>query len=68
MSKTNPSGYGLALEIGYAKALNKMVILVDDRSANDKSFNRYFEICHQTADLVFSSLEESLKFLHTFQI
>jgi hypothetical protein len=38
MEEINPSGYGLAAEIGYAKAMGKLVILVDERSGVDDAF------------------------------
>lgn len=66
MTEDNPSGYGLALEIGYAKAKNKLIILVDDRSKNDLSFKRYFAICHESADIICDSLEEAIKYLESF--
>lgn len=66
MSEDNPSGYGLALEIGYAKAKNKLIILIDDRSKIDRSFSRYFAICHQSADVVCESLDEALEYLKLF--
>jgi len=68
MTEDNPSGYGLALEIGYAKAKSKLIILVDDRSKSDQSFSRYFAICHQSADVVCDSLEEAIDYLKTFII
>lgn len=66
MSSTNPSGYGLALEIGYAKALGKLVILVDERSPIDETFARYFSICHESANITFLSLSEAIQYLQTF--
>jgi hypothetical protein len=33
MENSNPSGYGLSFEIG---ALNKTIILIDERSKNDQ--------------------------------
>lgn len=67
MAEDNPSGYGLALEIGYAKANNKLVILVDRKSEKDELFRKYFAMCHQSADLVFSSLNEALQYIRLFQ-
>ncbi len=63
MERDNPSGYGLALEVGYAKALGKTVILANERSAEDPAFAKYFRIVEHTADCSFSSLEEALAFL-----
>ncbi|WP_412987676.1 nucleoside 2-deoxyribosyltransferase domain-containing protein [Pontimicrobium sp. IMCC45349] len=66
MSEDNPSGYGLALEIGYAKAKNKLIILVDDRSIIDEKFARYFLICHESSNLVFKTLEEAINYIKSF--
>ena len=46
MENTNPSGYGLAFELGIAHAMNKTIILVDERSLYDESFSRYFKMLH----------------------
>ncbi|MFD2969961.1 nucleoside 2-deoxyribosyltransferase domain-containing protein [Sphingobacterium bambusae] len=66
MDEKNPSGYGLALEIGYSKAKNKLVILVDEKSQSDKVFSRYFAICHQSADVVCRSIDEAIGYLQSF--
>lgn len=65
MKEDNPSGYGLALEIGYAKAKNKMIILVDERSREDEVFKRYYSICHESSDVMFDNLEEAIEYLKT---
>lgn len=66
MEKTNPSGYGLSLEIGYAKALGKTIILVDEKSSTNQSFERYFKIVQVSSNVVFCSLNEGIKFLQSF--
>jgi nucleoside 2-deoxyribosyltransferase len=66
MSSDNPSGYGLALEIGYAKAKNKLILLVDERSRDDQTFQRYFAICRNSSNVVFDSLSETIVYLKTF--
>ena len=63
MEKTNPSGYGLAAEIGYACALNKTVILIIE-PGHEK--DRYFQFLKQFADVVYDNLEEGIDFLKTF--
>lgn len=67
MEKTNLSGYGLTLEIGYAKALDKLIILVDERSSTDKQFSQYFRIVQESATVTFNSLEKGLNYLKSFQ-
>jgi hypothetical protein len=68
MSKDNPSGYGLALEIGYAKAMNKLIILVDERSDIDDTFKRYFAICKQSSNVSFETLDEAINYIKSFII
>ncbi|NLD48614.1 MAG: hypothetical protein GX660_15740 [Clostridiaceae bacterium] len=63
MDKNNPSGYGLAAEMGYAKALNKTVIFVLE-PGHEK--DRYFQFLKQFADVVFESLDEGIEYLKTF--
>jgi len=57
MEESNPSGIGLALEIGYAKGLGKFVILVN------QSDNRYYAIVEETADITFSDFKDAVEFL-----
>jgi hypothetical protein len=40
MTEDNLSEYELALEIVYAKAKGKLIVLIDKPSTNDKSFKR----------------------------
>ncbi|MFC1870983.1 hypothetical protein ACFLYF_01070 [Chloroflexota bacterium] len=68
MDKNNPSGYGVSLEIGYAKGLGKTVILIDEKSADDKEFKKYFAIAKETADVYFESLDEGITFLNIFAL
>lgn len=63
MQKENPSGYGLTLEIGYATALGKPIILVDERSDVDNKFGGFFEIVRQSSSIVFNNLTDGIKFL-----
>lgn len=68
LEKENPSGFGLTLEIGYAKALNKTIILVDERSKLDSSFANYFKIVRESASVVFDDFESGLNYLERFSI
>jgi nucleoside 2-deoxyribosyltransferase len=63
MQKENPSGYGLTLEIGYATALSKPIILIDERSFGDTSFKKHFEIVRESSSIVFNNLDEGILFL-----
>jgi hypothetical protein len=66
MDKDNPSGYGLALEIGYAKGLGKTIILVDEKSSKDEGFKKYFALAKESADIYFESLDEGIAYLKSF--
>lgn len=68
MEDTNPSGYGLAFELGIAHALNKTIILVDQKSPNDPVFARYYRILHKPAGVVFSNLSDGINYLKTFSL
>ena len=63
MQKDNPSGIGLTLEVGYAKALNKSIILVDEKSKNDSDFANRFRIVRESATIVFDDLRQGINFL-----
>lgn len=63
LDKDNPSGYGLAAEIGYAKALNKTVILVIE-PGHPKA--RYFEFLMCFADAIYDDLDKAIEYLSNF--
>ena len=60
---SNPSGYGLAAEMGYACALNKTVIFVLE-PGHEK--DKYFQFLKQFADVVYDNLQDGIDFLRTF--
>lgn len=66
MELDNNSGYGLTLEIGYAAALNKTIILVDERSAKDDYFAEKFRIVRESASVVFDNIKDGKNYLKTF--
>jgi hypothetical protein len=61
MEATNPGGYSLALEVGFARALRKEIILVDQIA--DTTVSRYFEMVRQCCNRVFASLDEAIEHL-----
>lgn len=67
LESTNPGGYALALEVGFAKALGKLVIFVDEKSAVDVQRGRYLEMVAETADVSFKSLQEGIDFLDKYR-
>lgn len=58
---SNPGGYALALEIGYAKALNKEIILVEEHASETRE--RYFEMVRFVANKRFNNLQDAIKSL-----
>lgn len=61
MEASNPGGYSLALEVGFAKALGKRIVMVDQ--IVDPSVRRYFEMVRQCSGRVFPTLGEALDYL-----
>lgn len=57
MDHDNPSGYGMSLEIGYALASKKPVILVDEK------LDSRMEIVRQAATFTFGCLESGVDML-----
>jgi len=66
MEGSNPSGIGLSLEVGFARALGKTVILVDERSASDPAFAHRFHIVRETASITLNSLSDGMRVLQSF--
>jgi len=62
MAKNNPSGYGLSVELGCAYALDKFIIFVDCSDVNRK---KYFGMHRVMADVVFTDLNDGMKYLGT---
>jgi len=66
MERTNPSGIGLACELGYAYGKDTTVVLVlEDESKHFK--DRYLQFMEKVSDVRFSSLEDGIRFLSTFE-
>jgi nucleoside 2-deoxyribosyltransferase len=63
MQDTNPSGIGLSLEVGYARALNKLIILIDEKSITDSNFKKYFSLVRETSSIVFENLDDGINYL-----
>lgn len=64
MERTNPSGFGLSAEIGYANSLGKTVVLVLEKGHTIHK-DRHLEFLTCFADYVFDSLPDGVKFLNT---
>lgn len=65
MEATNPGGYSLALEVGFAAALGKRIFLVDQ--VDDPTVKRYFEMVRQCSERVFPTLAEALNHLSSME-
>jgi hypothetical protein len=68
MSSSNPSGFGLSVELGYAYALGKLILFVDEIGGDWRT--GYFGMHRQMATLVCLSLGEAaaqLDFAHDLQ-
>ena len=63
----NPSGYGLSLEAGYAHALGKTIVLVDEKTAADPVTGQRLGMLRTVADVVFTDLDSGIEFLHSLK-
>jgi len=61
---SNPSGYGLSLEAGFAYALGKTIVFVDEKTASDPVAGRRLGMLRSTASVVFDNLDDGIEFLH----
>lgn len=68
MEESNPSGYGLAFELGGAYSLNKTIILVDEKSNDEPTFAKYFKILYKPSGVVFNNLTEGIDYLKKFAV
>lgn len=65
LESSNPSGYGLSVEIGYARALEKFVVLVDEKSRSDTRLEKRLRILQSTASVVFSRFSDGVHYLRS---
>ena len=63
----NPSGYGLSLEVGFAHALSKTIVLVDEKTAADPVTGQRLGMLRTVADVVFVDLDSGIEFLHSLK-
>lgn len=66
MELTNPSGYGLAFELGVAYSLKKTIILVDEKSSEELTFSKYFKILYKPSGVVLNKLSDGIDYLKKF--
>ncbi len=67
LETTNPGGYNLALEVGFARALGKRVIVVDEKSSGSQAVSRQLSMLRSSADVYFESFQEAIAYLGTVE-
>ncbi|MES2478295.1 MAG: nucleoside 2-deoxyribosyltransferase domain-containing protein [Bacteroidota bacterium] len=68
MEDSNPSGYGLSFELGVAYALNKTIILIDEKSQVNDTFAKYFKILYKPSGVVLNNLSDGIDYLKKFSV
>lgn len=63
LEAANPGGYALALEVGFAKALGKRIIFVNEKHTADSSEGRVLHMVEAAADVTTKNFEEGLALL-----
>lgn len=63
LESSNPGGYAMVLEIGYAKALNKTIVLVNEKFAPQSKESKYFEMVVASVDKHYDNLTDGIKYL-----
>lgn len=66
MERENPSGIGMAVEMGYAKAIGKTIILClekDNKYKSDKSL----DFLRIVADVVFENINDAINYLKNYE-
>jgi hypothetical protein len=67
LEASNPGGYALALEVGFANALGKKIILVDEKSPTDAIAKRYLSMIAECSNVHFQRFEDAVEFLQKLQ-
>jgi len=64
---TNPSLYGLSLEVGFAKALGKTIILVDEKTDEHPEVGKYLGMVRASSDVYFKRFDAGVDYLNQLQ-
>lgn len=64
----NPSGFGLSIEAGFAYALGKVVVYVDEKSQADPEAGKRLGMLRTISSVVFDSLDDGIAFLHSLAL
>lgn len=66
MERTNPSGIGMSVEMGYAKALGKTVILCLEPN-NEHVKDRYLQFMKKVSDIVYEDIDVAIEQLSLYK-
>lgn len=66
MEKTNPSGIGMSVEMGYAKALGKTVVLCLEEN-NEHIKDGYLQFMKKVSDIVYTNIDDAIEYLKLYQ-
>ena len=61
LEEEDQNGHALAFELGYAKALGKTILLVQEHGAGEE--DKYLQTVREVADFCFDSLGEAVSYL-----
>lgn len=61
MEASNPAGYSLAMEVGFAYALGKHIVLVEEHPTSER--HRYFAMIRHVAHAKFANLEDAVAYV-----
>lgn len=67
MEKTNPSGIGLACEMGFGYGIGKTIILILEEE-NEFINSTYLAFLKKVSHVCFSNFQDAVKYLKTFSI
>lgn len=67
LEENNPGGYALALEIGYASALGKLIIFVDEKSKDSERNKNNLNMVRECSHVVFENLNQGIDYLKKYQ-
>jgi hypothetical protein len=65
LENSNPGGYALALELGYGKAMGKLVIFVEEAESDTTERSKRLGMLRETADYHAVGLEAGMKILQS---
>lgn len=67
MEKNNPSGIGLACEMGFAYGIGKTVVLILE-NGNEYTEERYLNFLRKVSHVTFPNFQDGIKYLKSFYL